>query len=79
MLRLDNQTEILKKCVRSDEVAQRELYVQYRAQWYMTSMRYGKSKYKADNIFQNGLIQIHQGIHQFDPQKELSSPNLSEY
>jgi len=35
----------------------------------MIAMRYGKNKFQADDIFQEGLIQIFNSLHQFDQNK----------
>lgn len=66
MKNLDN---IIKSCIRGDEKSQRELYLAYRTKWYMMAMRYGKNKQQADDIFQEGLIQIFKSLHLFDEQK----------
>lgn len=60
---------IIKSCIRGDEKAQRELYLAYRTKWYMIAMRYGKNKQQADDIFQEGLIQIFNSLSLFDKQK----------
>ncbi len=60
---------IIKKCIEGDETAQRELYVMHRVKWYMQCLRYGKNNYEADDILQEGLIQIYKDLHQFDEKK----------
>lgn len=57
---------IIKQSVNGHEEAQRELYLKYRVKWYMLCLRYGKNRYEADDIFQEGLIQIFKDLHQFD-------------
>jgi len=58
--------KIIKRAADGHESAQRKLYEQYRNQWYMLSLRYGKNKSQADDIFQEGLINIYKDLHQFD-------------
>lgn len=66
---MENINHTIKSCIRGDEKAQRELYLAYRTKWYMMAMRYGKNKQQADDIFQEGLIQIFNSLHQFDEKK----------
>ena len=60
---------IIKQCIEGDETAQRELYVMHRVKWYMQCLRYGKNRYEADDILQEGLIQIYKDLHQFDEKR----------
>jgi len=66
---LNNLSHIIKSCTEGDDKAQRSLYDIYKTKWYMTSLRYGKNKSQADDIFQEGLIQIYKDMHQFDHTK----------
>lgn len=66
---MDNHKNIIKSSVLGDEKAQRTLYDMYRTKWYMMAMRYGKNKTQADDIFQEGLIQIFKDLYQFDESK----------
>jgi len=61
--------DIIKQSQRGDEKAQRELYDRFRTRWFMISMRYGKNKMQAEDIFQEGLIRIYNDLHQYKPQK----------
>lgn len=66
---LIDEMRLIKKCLRSDPKAQRALYEKHRQSWFMTCLRYGKSKMEAEDIFQNGLISIYKDMHQFDEKK----------
>jgi len=68
-LTLENTTKLIKKCIRGDQTAQRRLYELHRTRWYMLSLRYGKSKTQADDIFQEGIIQIFNDLRQFDSER----------
>ncbi len=57
---------IIKKAVAGHEKEQRMLYDEYRTRWYMLSLRYAKNSSQADDIFQEGLVQIFRDLHQFD-------------
>ena len=68
---MDQLNKIIQASINGDQASQRKLYEQHRTQWYMTSLRYGKNKTQADDIFQEGLIQIFKDLHQFDHNKAL--------
>lgn len=61
--------ELIAKSTRGDERSQRELYMRYRVRWYMLSLRYGRNKEEADDILQEGLVNIFNDLHQFDHTK----------
>ncbi len=52
-----------------DASAQRALYEEYRTRWYMTSLRYGKNKMEAEDIFQEALINIFNRLESYDHNK----------
>ncbi|MFK8102590.1 MAG: RNA polymerase sigma factor [Saprospiraceae bacterium] len=60
---------LIELSIRGQEEAQRELYLAYRTKWYMLCLRYGKNKYEADDIFQEGLIQVFKDLKQFDARR----------
>ncbi len=60
---------IITKSIEGNESAQRSLYEGYRVKWFMTAMRYGKSKEQSEDIFQEGLIQIFKDLHQYNSKK----------
>lgn len=60
---------LINKCLKHDEVAQRELYLKYRIKWYILCQRYAKSKFEADDILQEGLIGIFKSLDQYDSKR----------
>jgi len=58
--------QIISKILNGDRSAERILYDIYKTRWYMLSMRYGNNKDEANDIMQEGLIQIFKDLHQFD-------------
>ena len=70
---MDHLSNIIKAAAQGDESAQRTLYEKYRTQWYMISMRYGKNKTQAEDIFQEGMIQIFKSLNQYDSRKSQFS------
>ena len=63
---LEKLQKLIKLSINGQEEAQRDLYLMYRVKWYMLCLRYGKNKYEADDILQEGLIQVYKDLHQFD-------------
>ncbi len=66
----DIQT-LIKQSIQGKAAAQRQLYLQYRVKWYMICLRYGQDKHEADDIMQEGLIQIYKDLHQYDSKKSV--------
>ena len=60
---------LIKRCLKNDSSAQRALYEMHKRSWFMTCLRYGKTKMEAEDIFQNGLVSVFKDIHQFDISK----------
>lgn len=46
--------------------AQRKLYELHQRRWFMTSLRYGKNKMQAEDIMQEGLINIYKNLRKYD-------------
>lgn len=65
--------DIISKSVKGHAKSQRALYEQYRTAWYMTALRYGKNKSEAEDMFQEGLINIFKNLHQYDHTKAAFS------
>ncbi len=64
-----DEFKIIKKCLKNNARAQRELYGKYRVKWFMICLRYGKNKSEAEDILQEGLISIFKNLRQYNPQK----------
>lgn len=64
---------IIQNAKNGDTVAQRNLYEAYRTQWYMVSMRYGKNKMQAEDIMQEGLINIFKNLHTYKSDRSAFS------
>lgn len=65
----NNLDHIIAKSIAGDDQSQRKLYEKHQVMWFMTALRYGKNKVQADDIFQEGLIQIFKDLHQFNSKK----------
>ncbi len=66
---MEKLQKIIEQCIDGEEAAQRELYVLFRSKWYLICLRYGKNKQQADDIFQEGLIQVYRDLYQFDAKR----------
>ncbi len=60
---------IIHKATKGNPDAQRAIYDKYRTRWYMTSLRYGKNKMEAEDIFQEALINIFNRLNTYDSNK----------
>ena len=60
---------LIDKCLVGDQKAERALYDQYKTRWYMLSLRYSNSRDEANDILQEGLIQVYKDLHQFNSDK----------
>lgn len=61
--------EIIQGAKHGEERAQRSLYLHYRSVWYAQCLRYGKNRYEADDIFQEGLVQVYRDLRQYDSKR----------
>ncbi len=59
----------IKKCLRKNPRAQRELYERYKRKWFMICLRYAQNKSEAEDILQEGLISVFNNLRQFDSRK----------
>lgn len=64
-----NLQNIVEQSIKGNADAQRVLYEKYRTQWYMTSLRYGKNKMEAEDIFQESLINIFNRLKSYNKEK----------
>ena len=56
--------EIIKKCIRNDSGAQKELYNLFASKMLSICHRYAKSKDDAEDIFQEGFLKVFENLHQ---------------
>lgn len=66
---MKNLKSLISDSIEGKAKAQRQLYLSYRVKWYMVALRYGNNKTEADDILQEGLIQIFNSLHQFNQKK----------
>jgi RNA polymerase sigma-70 factor (ECF subfamily) len=66
---LNQEKNIIKKCLKGNSQAQRTLYENYKVKWFMISLRYAHNKAEAEDMLQEGLISIFKDLRQFDPDR----------
>ncbi|MEE9371688.1 MAG: sigma-70 family RNA polymerase sigma factor [Saprospiraceae bacterium] len=65
--------DLIEGCLRQDPKSQRGLYEKYRQSWFMTCLRYARNRMEADDIFQDGLMNVFKNLKQFDAKKAAFS------
>jgi len=66
---LSQELNIIKKCIRGDERSQRTLYDTYKKSWFMIGLRYGQNKMEAEDIFQDGVVEIFNSLESYNDKK----------
>ncbi len=64
-----DELKIIKKCMNSNAIAQKTLYDKYKVRWFMICLRYANNKTEAEDMLQEGLINVFKYIKQYDPKK----------
>lgn len=62
--------ELLEACVQGDRLAQKRLYDHFKGKMYALCLRYANSREEAQDLLQEGFINVFRDLHQF---KELGS------
>ncbi|MCB9284693.1 MAG: sigma-70 family RNA polymerase sigma factor [Lewinellaceae bacterium] len=63
--------EILEGCKRGERLAQRQLYDLYKGKLFSLCLRYADSREDAEDMLQEGFVQIFKDLHQFKMQGSL--------
>lgn len=63
------ETNLIRKCLKSDRSAQRDLYEKYKTRWFMICLRYMSTKEDAEDALQNGLIKVFTKLSLYDSEK----------
>lgn len=58
---------LLKGCLRGDRALQKELYLKYKSSMFGICLRYSKDYSEAQDLLQDGFIQIFKDLHQYKP------------
>ena len=65
--------KIIKKCLRGNSRAQKELYDTFKVKWFMICLRYAHNKMEAEDMLQEGLISVFKELKQFDAKRATFS------
>jgi RNA polymerase sigma factor (sigma-70 family) len=57
---------ILEACKKGDRLAQKQLYDCYKGKLFATCLRYARSREDAEDIFQDGFVQIYKDLYQYN-------------
>ena len=60
-----NLEEIIKACIKNDQVAQRTLFDRYAGKMMSVCRRYAKNQEEAEDFVQEGFIKMFKNLHQF--------------
>ena len=66
---MPEEAQIIRKCKKNNARAQRELYEMYKVKWFMICLRYAQDKSEAEDMLQEGLINVFKEIKQYNPDK----------
>jgi RNA polymerase sigma factor (sigma-70 family) len=64
-----DEKRTIKKCLKNNALAQRELYEEHKVKWFMICLRYAHNKDEAQDMLQEGLINVFNNLKQFDSSK----------
>ena len=62
---LKNDQALIKGCAENDRIAQNQLYTIYAAQMMGVCLRYARTREDAQDILQEGFVQVFKCIKQF--------------
>jgi len=70
---VQEESKIIKKCLRNNAKAQRALYDLHKVKWFMICLRYAPNKAEAEDMLQEGLINVFKELKQYDPKRATFS------
>jgi len=62
---VEQTKELIQSCIDGDRYSQSRLYEQYAPKMFAVCMRYSKSREEAEDILQDGFVQIFRSLHSF--------------
>jgi RNA polymerase sigma factor (sigma-70 family) len=72
-IRMIDQLQVIKACLKGKILAQRQLYDFYAAQMLGVCYRYTKSLPDAEDVLQEGFVRVFNNLHQFKGEGELGA------
>ncbi len=65
--------QLVKRCLKGERAAQKQLYAQYAATMLGVCYRYTKSMTDAEDVLQDGFIKVFKNLHQFKFEGDLGA------
>lgn len=62
---MEQTKKLIQDCIDGDRYSQNKLYEQYAPKMFAVCMRYSKSREEAEDILQNGFVQVFRSLHSF--------------
>ena len=62
---LDQIKDLIQACIKGDKHSQSRLYEQFAPKMFAVCMRYCKSREEAEDILQDGFVQVFKSLHTF--------------
>ncbi|MFT4532931.1 MAG: RNA polymerase sigma factor (sigma-70 family) [Saprospiraceae bacterium] len=66
---INNELDLITKCINDNRIAQKELYDLYKVRMFTLCQRYMSCKMDAEDILQEGWVKVFKQIRTFDPQR----------
>ena len=70
---VQEESKVIKKCLRNNAKAQRALYDLHKVKWFMICLRYASNKAEAEDMLQEGLISVFKDLKQYDSKRATFS------
>jgi RNA polymerase sigma-70 factor (ECF subfamily) len=62
---LEQPVQLIQACINGDRYSQSSLYAQYALKMFGVCMRYSKNREEAEEIMQEGFVQVFKSLHNF--------------
>ena len=62
---VEHTKELIQNCINGDRYSQNKLYEHHAPKMFAVCMRYSKSKEEAEDILQDGFVQVFKSLHNF--------------
>ncbi len=62
---MDQTNKLIQDCIDADRYSQNKLYEQYSPKMFAVCMRYSKSREEAEDILQDGFVEVFKSLHNF--------------
>jgi len=62
---VEQTKELIQNCINGDRYSQNKLYEQYAPKMFAVCMRYSKNREEAEDILQDGFVQVFKSLHNF--------------